>query len=174
MTTARGQALDEALEAFLVVHRVHSVYLPLPYCQLLKIIQMGWIFSLPFVLTKEMGILLTFITFLVAISFFGIDQVGAELDGPFGTDANDLPLLHMGISLVDDLDIVVRTAEETARVAYEDKHGPAADSGGVGAATASVPHTVPGQRQGWGQPIASAPSSMSNRAFFLPSGSRNR
>ena len=77
------------------MHRVHSVYLPLPYCQLLKIIMYAWVFSLPFVLAKEMGTFLPLIELLIALAFFGIDQVGAELEGPYGIDDNDLPLLHM-------------------------------------------------------------------------------
>ena len=28
----------------------------------------------------------------MAIGFFGLDQVGAELEGPFGTDDNDFPV----------------------------------------------------------------------------------
>ena len=110
-----ANALDEHLEAFQGIHRVHSVYLPLPYCQLLKIIMICWIFSLPFVLTEECGAFLPFIMFLVSIAFFGIDQVGAELEGPYGIDANDLPLLHMGIALADDLDIVLRAAEASVK-----------------------------------------------------------
>lgn len=46
---------------------------------------------------------------MVAIGFFGLDSVGVELEGPFGTDANDLPLLKMGAALCDDLDMMVRT-----------------------------------------------------------------
>uniref|UniRef100_A0A7S4IGA4 Uncharacterized protein n=1 Tax=Prymnesium polylepis TaxID=72548 RepID=A0A7S4IGA4_9EUKA len=51
---------------------------------------------------------------LIAIAFFGLDQVGAELENPFGTDANDFPLLHMGISLVDDLDSMMHSAQHYA------------------------------------------------------------
>ena len=87
-----AEALDQLLEAFQGMHRVHSVYLPLPYCQLLKIVMLCWVFSLPFVLVKEVGNFLPFIMFLVGISFFGIDQVGAELEGPYGIDDNDLPV----------------------------------------------------------------------------------
>ena len=110
-----NQALDELLYSWQGMHRVHSVYLPLPYCQLLKIIMYSWVFSLPFVLAQEMGTFLPLIEFLVALAFFGIDQVGAELEGPYGIDDNDLPLLHMGISLVDDLDIILRASEQSLR-----------------------------------------------------------
>ena len=43
-----------------------------------------------------------------------VTQVGAELEGPYGVDDNDFPLLHMGISLVDDLDVMLRNAHAAA------------------------------------------------------------
>ena len=46
-----------------------------------------------------------------------MDQVGAELEGPFGVDDNDLPLLQMGISLFDNLDALMRAASEKAKQA---------------------------------------------------------
>jgi predicted membrane chloride channel (bestrophin family) len=46
---------------------------------------------------------------LASVGFFGLDQVGAELEGPFGTDANDFPILKMGHSLCNDLDAIMRT-----------------------------------------------------------------
>lgn len=38
--------------------------------------------------------------------------MGAELEQPFGTDANDFPLLKMGDGLCDDLDALLRTANK--------------------------------------------------------------
>ena len=46
-----------------------------------------------------------------SVGFFGLDQVGVELEGPFGVDANDLPLLAMGASICDDLDTMKRTVD---------------------------------------------------------------
>eukprot|EP01052_Picozoa_sp_SAG31_P054165 SAG31_NODE_14268_length_817_cov_1.651811_1_plen_158_part_10 len=45
----------------------------------------------------------------LALGFFGLDQVGAELEGPYGVDDNDLPLLAIGVSLGEDLDAMLRT-----------------------------------------------------------------
>jgi predicted membrane chloride channel (bestrophin family) len=49
------------------------------------------------------------ISLLAAIGFFGLDQVGTELECPFGTDCNDFPILKMGRSLCDELDAIMRT-----------------------------------------------------------------
>ena len=90
--------------------------MPLPYCQLLKIVNLCWVFSLPFVLANEMQGFLPVIMLLASVAFFGLDQVGAELEGPYGVDDNDFPLLHMGISLVDDLDVMLRNACQVAEL----------------------------------------------------------
>ena len=49
------------------------------------------------------------ISILAAVGFFGLDQVGTELECPFGTDCNDFPILRMGRSLCDELDAIMRT-----------------------------------------------------------------
>ena len=40
---------------------------------------------------------------------------GAELEQPFGTEAADISLLHIGTEICDDLDGVLRTAERIAQ-----------------------------------------------------------
>lgn len=96
--------------AYCGIDKVDTLVLPLPYCQLLKVFLLCWVFSLPFVLAAECGLWLTPTMMLIAAAFFGLDHVGAELEGPFGVDANDFPLLRMGVALVDDLDAMLRTA----------------------------------------------------------------
>lgn len=44
------------------------------------------------------------------MGYFGLDQVGAELECPFGTQENDLPLLQMGVDLSRNLDTLMRNA----------------------------------------------------------------
>lgn len=43
-----------------------------------------------------------------ATTYTYLDQLGAELEGPFGTDDNDFPLLHMGLALMDNMDSLLR------------------------------------------------------------------
>lgn len=46
-------------------------------------------------------------------------QVGAELEGPYGVDDNDFPLLHMGVALVDDLDVMLRNAQRSCALSID-------------------------------------------------------
>ena len=84
--------------------------LPSPlYCQLLKIFEIFFVFSLPFVIAHHLHYWTPVVSVLMSIGFFGLDQVGVELEGPFGVDSNDFPLLTMGLSMCTDLDAIVRT-----------------------------------------------------------------
>ena len=105
--------LDNLLTAKTGIDKVDDVVLPLPYCQLLKVFQIAWVFSLPVVLVQEVGYFLPGVMLLVSCAFFGLDSVGAELEAPFGVDANDYPLLHWGIDLAEDLDVMTRQTYRT-------------------------------------------------------------
>jgi putative membrane protein len=49
-------------------------------------------FTLPFALVNEFGWFTVLDVALVAYTFFGIEEIGVEIEGPFGHDENDLPL----------------------------------------------------------------------------------
>jgi hypothetical protein len=49
-------------------------------------------FTLPFALIETFGWFTILDVLLVAYTFFGIEEIGVEIEGPFGNDANDLPL----------------------------------------------------------------------------------
>lgn len=49
-------------------------------------------FTLPFALVESFGWFTILDVLFVAYTFFGIEEIGVEIEGPFGDDANDLPL----------------------------------------------------------------------------------
>lgn len=49
-------------------------------------------FTLPFALVSSYGWYTILDVLLIAYVFFGIEEIGVEIEGPFGTDDNDLPL----------------------------------------------------------------------------------
>ena len=56
-----------------------------------------FVFTLPFVIAPSLGAVWTpFIAALTALGFFGLDQVGAMLEQPFGVEAADISLLSIG------------------------------------------------------------------------------
>ena len=75
-----------------VCERIHSTPLPFVYVMHLRRAIVVYCFSLPFVLAEAYGWGAIVFTFFLAYMFFGIEEIGVEIEDPFGTDANDLPL----------------------------------------------------------------------------------
>lgn len=67
---------------------------PLPFAYTLLLHRTAYLFCclLPFGLAAPLGWATPLATAIVGYTFFGLDALGEELEDPFGTDANDLPL----------------------------------------------------------------------------------
>lgn len=72
--------------------RIRRTPLPFVYVVHLRRALIIYCFSLPMALVKEFGWLAVLDTLFVAYIFFGIEEIGVEIEDPFGTDSNDLPL----------------------------------------------------------------------------------
>lgn len=72
--------------------RIKSTPIPVSYNILLHRIVGVYCLALPFGLVADIGVLTPVVVLLVAYAFFGLDAVGGEIEDPFGTDPNDLPL----------------------------------------------------------------------------------
>lgn len=67
---------------------------PLPFAYTLLLYRTAWLYCLflPVGLSGSLGWATPAAVALVAYTFFGLDALGDELEEPFGTDPNDLPL----------------------------------------------------------------------------------
>lgn len=88
-----------------ICERIHGT--PLPFAYTLLLYRTAWLYCLllPFGLAGSLGWSTPIVTALVSYAFFGLDALGDELEEPFGTDANDLPLdalLHVADAAVRD------------------------------------------------------------------------
>lgn len=73
--------------------RIHKTPLPFAYVVHLRRALFIYCFTLPFVLINTAQIWITpFETLFLAYVFFGIEEIGVEIEDPFGVDENDLPL----------------------------------------------------------------------------------
>jgi len=75
--------------------RIKSTPIPYVYTVLLHQVVAVYCFALPFGLVHSIGDLTPFVVLLVAYAFFSLDAVGDELEDPFGTSPNHLPLSTM-------------------------------------------------------------------------------
>lgn len=72
--------------------RIHKTPLPFAYVVHLRRALILYCFTLPFALIGDFGWGTILDTLLVAYVFFGIEEIGVEIEDPFGEDDNDLPL----------------------------------------------------------------------------------
>jgi len=72
--------------------RIRKTPLPFAYVVHLRRALIIYCFTLPFALVETFGWFTVLDVLFVAYIFFGIEEIGVEIEGPFGNDANDLPL----------------------------------------------------------------------------------
>jgi len=72
--------------------RIRSTPIPFSYTLLLHRTAYLYCFLLPFGLVDTVGLATPLVVGLVSYTFFGLDALGDEIEEPFGTQPNDLPL----------------------------------------------------------------------------------
>jgi putative membrane protein len=72
--------------------RINSTPIPFAYMVHLRRALIIYCFTLPFALIDSFGWITIPATLGVAYTFFGIEEIGVEIENPFGLDVNDLAL----------------------------------------------------------------------------------
>ncbi|MBX5497054.1 MAG: hypothetical protein IRZ15_17090 [Bryobacteraceae bacterium] len=72
--------------------RIRKTPLPFAYVVHLRRALVLYCFTLPFALVDTFGWATILDVLVVSYVFFGIEEIGVEIEGPFGYDENDLPL----------------------------------------------------------------------------------
>jgi ion channel-forming bestrophin family protein len=72
--------------------RIRKTPLPFAYVVHLRRALVIYCFTLPFALVDTFGWFTVLDVLLVAYTFLGIEEIGVEIEGPFGNDDNDLPM----------------------------------------------------------------------------------
>lgn len=85
-------ALTTMTAAATACERIKSTPIPFSYALLLHRTAYLYCFLLPFGLVDIIGFMTPVVVAIVAYTFFGLDALGDEIEEPFGTAANDLPL----------------------------------------------------------------------------------
>jgi ion channel-forming bestrophin family protein len=80
------------VESVGVCERIQDTPLPFAYVVHLRRALMLFLITLPFALVNPFGWSTIIYTMLISYVLLGIDEIGVEIENPFGTDLNDLPL----------------------------------------------------------------------------------
>lgn len=90
--------------------RIAHTPIPLAYAVHLKQLLLLFCLLLPFQLVGQMGWLTIPIVTLVSFTLFGIEEIGIEIENPFGYDANDLPLDEICTTLKRDIEFILTSS----------------------------------------------------------------
>lgn len=83
--------------------RIQKTPLPFAYVVQLRRALVLYCLTLPFALVGEFGLSTIAYTLIVSYILFGIEEIGVEIENPFGTDYNDLPLEQICSTIEHDL-----------------------------------------------------------------------
>jgi len=99
------QELSTGLLGFTHAKKVGDIPFPFPYSQIVSFLQVCFLASCPFVVMALISeaVPAFFFTFFAAFCYSSLNEVAAELENPFGTDPNDLPLFKLHLRYVHQL-----------------------------------------------------------------------
>lgn len=90
--TAMNQLLNSTIDVLGACERILRTPIPLAYAIHLKQLLLLYSLALPFQMVQDLSWGTGPVVALVSFTLFGIEQIGLEIENPFGHDPNDLPL----------------------------------------------------------------------------------
>lgn len=90
--TAMQDLLNSMVDTLGGCERILKTPMPLAYAIHLKQLLLIYCLLLPFQLVNNLGWWTGVIVALISFTLFGIEEIGIEIEDPFGHDENDLPL----------------------------------------------------------------------------------
>ncbi|MBX7191625.1 MAG: bestrophin family protein [Sandaracinaceae bacterium] len=96
---AMDQNLTAMTDALAGCERILKTPVPFAYAQHIKLFVVLFCYTAPFTMSEAMGWYTPLAATLLCIALFGVDEIGVEIEDPFGRDANDLPLDAMATGL---------------------------------------------------------------------------
>lgn len=90
--SALHKLLDSMVDSLGACERILKTPMPLAYSIHLKQLLLIYCLSLPFQMVNDFLWFTGSIVALISFTLFGIEEIGSEIENPFGYDANDLPL----------------------------------------------------------------------------------
>jgi len=86
------QNVQQLVDVFGACERIHNTPMPFAYVVHLRRALILYLLSLPFALVGRFGWMTVPAVVLIAYSLLGIEEIGVEIEDPFGKEQNDLPL----------------------------------------------------------------------------------
>jgi putative membrane protein len=107
----------DLVEALGSCDRIRRTPVPFAYAHHIKVFFALFCFTVPFAMVEAMGDYVPVASAVLSFALFGIDEIGVEIEDPFGRDPNDLPVDAIGLTIertVDELLGVASPGGETS------------------------------------------------------------
>jgi ion channel-forming bestrophin family protein len=88
--------------------RILKTPMPMAYSIHLKQLILLYCFTLPFQFVGQLGFWSILVVAIVSFAMMGIEEIGLEIENPFGSDSNDLPLDNICINIKNNLDELIK------------------------------------------------------------------
>ncbi|NJL88699.1 MAG: hypothetical protein HC916_02005 [Coleofasciculaceae cyanobacterium SM2_1_6] len=98
------QLLSSLVDCLGGCERILRTPIPLAYVIHLKQLLLIYCLLLPFQLVQSLHLLTGLVVALISFTLLGIEEIGVEIENPFGYDANDLPLDRMCATMHHNLE----------------------------------------------------------------------
>lgn len=102
--------------------RIRNTRIPYAYMVHLRRALILYCWTLPFALVGRFGWMTNLAVLLVAYILYGIEEIGVEIEDPFGTDENDLPLEQFCETIDANLTGVAEAHQREARLTAGTQH----------------------------------------------------
>lgn len=89
---AMNKLLDSLIEALTGCERILTTPIPPAYAIYLKRVLLIYCIALPFKFVESLKLWTGLMVVLISFVLFGVEEIGNEIENPFGYDPNDLPL----------------------------------------------------------------------------------
>jgi len=111
--------LDSMVDMLGACERILKTPIPLAYVIHLKQLLLIYCLLLPFELVSSLNWWTGPIVGLVSFTLFGIEEIGIEIENPFGHDANDLPLDTICDTMRRNIEDLIRLAPKASAYTKE-------------------------------------------------------
>ena len=104
--------LDNMVDVLGICERILKTPIPLAYIIHLRQLIFLYCFTAPFELINSLGWLTPLFVGVIAFTVFGIEEIGVEIENPFGYDADDLPLDQICRTMQVNINDLIRVGSQ--------------------------------------------------------------
>ncbi len=105
--------ISRLIDALGACERIHNTPLPFAYMVHLRRALIIFLATMPLAIVKDFGWATIPATLLISYVMLGVEEIGVEIEDPFGTDENDLPLKSICENIESNLRGLLPASAET-------------------------------------------------------------